>query len=274
MKLPIELDRPVVFFDLETTGLSVVRDRIVEMAAVKITPDGGQDERHRRFNPGMPIPPEATKVHGITDEDVADESPFRSRARSLADFLGTCDLAGFNIRRYDLPMLVAEFRRAGVSFEVGDRHLVDMQVIFHSKERRDLKAAAEFYLNRGHEDAHTALADIRTTVSVMDAQLNKYGDLPRDMRNLHAYCDEFAPYESEFDRWFSKAASGALVFRRGKHRGAPLDDVARTTPDYLDWMISLDDMDSQVRDAARAALGRHDPNQTALDLPKEPEPKP
>lgn len=274
MKLPFKLEQPVVFFDLETTGLSVVHDRIVEMAAVKITPEGGQDERVRRFNPGMPIPPEATKVHEITDEDVADKPPFRSRARSLADFLGTCDLAGFNIRRYDLPMLVAEFRRAGVPFEVGNRRLVDMQVIFHTKERRDLAAAAQFYLNRGHEDAHSALGDIRTTVSVLEAQLKKYADLPRSIDKLHAYCDEFAPYESEFDRWFSKTESEALVFRKGKHRGTPLDEVARTTPDYLEWMLGLDDLDLQVREAARAALGRHDPNQTVLDLPKEPEPNP
>ena len=271
MKLPFEIDRPVVFFDLETTGLSVVRDRIVEMAAVKVSPDGSQDERERRFNPEMPIPPEATEVHKITDEDVADEEPFRSRARSLAQFLGTCDLAGFNIRRYDLPLLMAEFRRAGVPFEVGDRRIVDMQVIFHSQERRDLSAAARFYLDRDHQDAHKALGDIRTTVAVMTAQLKRYPDLPSSIHGLHHYCDEYSPFESEFDRWFSKNAADALVFRKGKHRGALLDEVARTTPDYLEWMLGLDDLDSEVRAAVKAAFGRHDPNQAVLDLPKEPE---
>ncbi len=274
VKLPFELDRPIVFFDLETTGLSVVSDRIVEMAAVKVTPEGSQDERVRRFNPEMPIPPEATKVHKITDEDVADEPPFRSRAKSLAKFLGTCDLAGFNIRRYDLPLLMAEFRRAGVPFEVGDRRLVDVQIIFHREERRDLTAAAKFYLGSEHKDAHMALGDIRTTVAVLTAQLEKYEGLPRDINKLHGYCDEYAPFESEFDRWFSKAANGALVFRRGKHRGTPLDEVARITPDYLAWMIGLEDIDTEVLGAVKAAWGRHDPNQTALELPKEPEPTP
>lgn len=269
--LPFQPDRPVVFFDLETTGLSVARDRIVEMAAVKINPDGGQEERVRRFNPEMPIPPEATKVHKITDEDVADLKPFRARARSLASFLGDCDLAGFNIRRYDLRLLMAEFRRAGVPFEVGDRRIVDMQVIFHREEPRDLTGAARFYLDRDHEDAHSALGDIRTTVAVMTAQMKRYPDLPRSIHGLHHYCDEHTPFESEFDRWFSKSDSEALIFRRGKHRGTLLDEVARTTPDYLEWMMGLDDLDSEVRAAIRAALGRHDPNQTVLDLPRKPE---
>ena len=272
MNLPLRLDRPLVFFDLETTGTSAARDRIVEMAAVKIDDAGNRDVRVRRFNPGVPIPAEATDVHGIADADVAGEPPFASRARALAGYLGTCDLAGFNIRRYDLPMLMAEFRRAGVAFEVGDRRLLDMQIIFHRKEPRDLAAAARFYLGREPERAHSAEDDVRTTIAVMAAQLEKYADLPGSVQGLHAYCDEFAPFESEFARWFSKSpATGSLVFRRGKHRGTPLDEVAQTAPDYLEWMLRADDMDSEVRDAAMAALARHDPDQTTLALPKRPE---
>ena len=271
MKFPLHLDRPLVFFDLETTGTSPVRDRIVEMAAVKMKPDGGRDERLRRFHPGIPIPEEATRVHGISDEDVADKPPFASRAKSLAEYLGTCDLAGFNIRRFDLPLLLAEFRRAAVPFEVGDRRLVDVQAVFHREEPRDLAAAARFYLGREPVKAHSAKDDVRTSIDVMAAQLERYADLPRDVQELHAYCDEFAPFESEFARWFSKKATGALVFRRGKHRGVPLDEVAQTTPDYLEWMLGADDMDSEVRDAARAALARYDPNQTTLELPRRQE---
>lgn len=270
-KLPLELDRPLVFFDLETTGTNAVRDRIVEMAAVKIDENGEQDERVRRFNPGMPIPAEATAIHGISDADVAGEPPFASRAKSLAEFLGTCDLAGFNIRRYDLPMLMAEFRRANVPFDVGDRRLLDMQTIFHREEPRDLSAAAKFYLGREPERAHSAEDDVRTTIAVLAAQLKQYADLPGNVQELHAYCDEFAPFESEFARWFSKTPAGALVFRRGKHRGTPLDEVARVKPDYLEWMLGLADLDSEVRDAAAAAHARHDPNQMTLQLPTQPE---
>lgn len=267
----IELDRPLVFFDLETTGTSPVRDRIVEMAAVKVRPDGSRDERVRRFHPGMPIPEEATQVHGISDEDVAGEPPFASRAKSVAAFLGTCDLAGFNVRRFDLPMLLAEFRRAGVPFEVGDRRLVDVQTVFHREEPRDLTAAAKFYLGRAPEKAHSGEGDVRTTIDVMAAQLEMYAGLPRSIQGLHAYCDEFAPFESEFARWFSKTPSGALVFRRGKHSGTLLDEVAQTEPDYLDWILRADDMDSDVRDAARTARARFDPSQTKLTLPHQPE---
>ncbi len=269
MSLPFDLDRPLVFFDLETTGTNRVRDRIVEMAAVKVHPDGSRDERVRRFHPGIPIPEDATSVHGISDEDVANEPPFASRAKSLAEFLGTCDLAGFNIRRFDLPMLLAEFRRAAVLFEVGDRRLVDVQTVFHREEPRDLTAAAKFYLGRAPERAHSGEGDVRTTIAVMAAQLEKYDDLPRTVQGLHAYCDEFAPFESEFARWFSKTPAGVLVFRRGKHRGAPLDEVAQTAPDYLEWMLRADDMDSDVRDAATAALARFDPSQTRLALPQQ-----
>ena len=275
--LPFELDRPIVFFDLETTGRSAASDRIVELAAIKIGPDGDRDERVRRFNPEMPIPAEATEIHGIADEDVKDEPPFRSRAKSLAEFLGACDLGGFNIRRYDLPMLMAEFRRAAVPFEVGDRRLVDVQVIYHQQEPRNLTAAVKFYLNRDHGEAHRALEDASATLDVMIAQMERY-DLPRSIKGLHDLCNEYAPFESEFDRWFSKTLAsdasegGALVFRRGKHRGTPLDEVARDQPDYLEWMLRLEDLDAQVLDAARDALGRHDPNQTVLDLPKPSEP--
>ena len=254
MLLPSTLDRPLVFLDLETTGLSVSQDRIIELAIIKVMPQGDVLERVRRFNPGMPVPAEATAVHGITDEDLRDEAPFAQRARSLADLLDDCDLAGFNVRRFDLPLLVAEFRRAGLTFDLDGRRVLDVQAIFHREERRDLSAAARFYLGREHPEAHTALGDIRTSAAVLSAQLAHYEHLPKDVLGLHQYCDEYLPMESELERWFRSESDGARVFRRGKHRGRTLADVAAHEPDYLSWMLSAEDMDEEVLDAVRRAL--------------------
>jgi len=255
MHLPFELDRPLVFFDLETTGLNMKRDRVVELALIRVSPQGDVLERVRRFNPGIPIPPEATAVHGITDEDVADEAPFCARAKSLEDLLSDCDLAGFNIRRFDVQMLVEEFRRCDIRFDVQGRRIIDMQTIFHREEPRDLSAAARFYLEREHEEAHTALGDIRTSTAVLSAQLARYGHLPSDLDGLHAYCEEYAPLRSEVDRWFGPLEEGR-PFRRGKQKGRTLEEVARTEPDYLHWMLSADDMDEDVLAIVREALAR------------------
>ncbi|MDH3424900.1 MAG: exonuclease domain-containing protein [Gemmatimonadota bacterium] len=253
MKLPFELDRPLVFFDLETTGLDLKNDRIIELAFIKITPAGDVLERERRFNPGIPIPPEATAVHGISDADVADEVEFCRTARSLADMFDDCDLAGFNVRRFDIPMLLHEFHRCGVDFDMEGRFVVDMQNIFHREEPRDLSAAARFYLQRDHEEAHTALGDIRTSAGVLGAQLRRYPHVPRDLAGLHAYCEEYAPTRTELDRWFSPPEEGR-VFRRGKHKGRPLEEIAREAPDYLLWMVGADDMDDEVIAIVNEAL--------------------
>ncbi len=253
--LPVPLDRPLVFLDLETTGLRVAGDRIIELALIRVAPSGDVAEKVRRFNPGVPIPAEATAVHGISDEDVAHEPPFAARARSLARILDPCDLAGFNLRRFDLPMLLAEFQRAGVEFRVDERRIVDVQMIFHREEPRDLSAAVRFYLGRELEDAHSALADIRATMAVLGAQLERYPHLPRDLEALDAYCDEIRPFETELDRWFEQTGDDGYVFRRGKHRGTPLAAVAGAHPDYLEWMLGLDDLDETVKEVVRGALG-------------------
>ncbi|HET9949176.1 MAG TPA: exonuclease domain-containing protein, partial [Longimicrobiales bacterium] len=261
MQLPFALERPLVFFDLETTGLDLKNDRIIELAFIKVTPLGDVLERERRFNPGIPIPPEATAVHGIRDEDVAHELPFCRTAKSLAQILEDCDLAGFNIRRFDLSMLVQEFKRCGVEFSLEGRRVLDVQTIFHREEPRDLSAAARFYLGREHEDAHNALADIRTSAAVLGAQLQRYPHLPRDLGGLHTYCEEYAPLRSELDRWFGAGEEG-LVFRRGRHRGQRLAEVAREAPDYLRWMLGAEDMDEEVLRAVREALA-------AVEAPSE-----
>ena len=261
MKLPFKLDRPIAFIDVESTGLRPSRDRIVELAVLRLVPNGdGAEkdfERVRRFNPGIAIPPEAAKIHGITDDMVAAEAPFRARAKALAAALEPCDLGGFNIRSFDLPILIAEFERAGVPFDVRDRRLIDVKLIFHREEPRNLTAAMRFYLEREHEEAHTALGDTRATVEILAAQMGRYPNLPRNLDTLHAYCDEVGPFLTDFDRWFSKSSAG-LVFQRGKHAGTALDEVAATSPDYLEWMLRAEDMPKNVLDAAREALGRTD----------------
>lgn len=269
MKLPFALERPLVFFDLETTGLHLKNDRIVELALIKITPQGDVMERVRRFNPGIPIPPEATAVHGITDADVADEAPFCARARALWEMLDGCDLAGFNVRRFDLGMLVAEFARCGIRLEMEGRRVIDVQNIFHREEPRDLSAAARFYLGREHEEAHTALGDIRTSAAVLGAQLQRYAHLPQDLDGLHAYCEEFFPLRTEVDRWFGPAEEGR-VFRRGKHTGRPLAEVARTDPDYLQWMMRAEDMDEEVVRLVQEALAAASPTPEAGGPPPAP----
>jgi DNA polymerase-3 subunit epsilon len=253
MELPFTVDRPLVFFDLETTGLQTKTDRIVELALIKITPQGDVLERVRRFNPGIPIPAEATAVHHITDDDVAGEPPFCATARSLVELLDGCDLAGFNIRGFDIGMLLAEFARCGIEFDLTGRRIVDMQNIFHKEEPRDLSAAARFYLDREHEEAHTALGDIRTSAAVLGAQLERYPDLPRDLDGLHTYCEEFRPARTGAGQWFSTQGD-RRVFRRGKHSGSDLAEVAGSDRGYLEWMLRADDMNDEVLRIVREAL--------------------
>jgi len=253
MLLPIELDRPLIFFDVETTGLSTQEDRIIEMAILRVSPQGDVMERVRRFNPGIPIAPEASAVHGISDEDLADEAPFSARAKSLLDLMDPCDLGGFNIRRFDLPMLIAEFKRADLHFDHRTRRVIDMQGIFHREEPRDLSAAARFYLGREHQEAHTALGDIRTTAAVLAAQIERYPDLPRDMDGLHSYCDEVLPIRTAIEQWFNKEGA-ELIFRRGKHKGRTLAEISTREADYLEWMLGADDMDAEVLEVVREAL--------------------
>lgn len=255
--MPISLDRPIAFIDIESTGLRVGQDRIVELAVIRLSPseEGAEKdfESVRRFNPGVPIPPEASKVHGITDDKVAAEPPFKARAKSLAKLLEPCDLAGFNIRNFDLPMLLAEFERAKMPFAVKEKRLIDVKMIFHREEPRDLSAAVRFYLGQDHQEAHTALGDTQTTLEVLAAQMEHYPDLPRDLGKLHTYCDEVSPFRTQFDRWFVKMSDG-LVFKKGKHKDSALDEVATSHPDYLTWMLSLDDLSPAVKQVVQDAL--------------------
>lgn len=257
----LPLRRPLAFLDLETTGIAVERDRIVELALLVVHPNGREDENVFRVNPGMPIPLGASRVHGIYDRDVAGRPPFAALARTLDVLLTGCDLAGFNIVSYDLPLLEHEFRRCGLTFNRSGRALIDVMTLFHRKERlerRDLAAAVRHYCGREHVGAHSALADARATAEVLQRQLERYPDAPREVAALEAYCRQ-----AQSDRFVEpsgrlKRRGGVVVLGFGKHFGVPLETVAREDPDYLRWMLDAD-FSEAVKAEVRSALRRHAP---------------
>ncbi len=254
----LNLSRPIVFIDLETTGTSPASDRIVEIAILKIAPDGTENFRCKRVNPGMPIPPEATAVHGITDADVAGEPTFARYASSIREFLADCDIAGFGVARFDLKMLEAEFQRAGVEFSRGDRGVIDAMVIFHQKEPRNLAAAVGFYLGREFPEAHSSEDDARAALEVLEAQLERYHDLPRDVRALDELCNPKDPNWIDRDGKFSWVG-GAAVITFGKHKGKSLEDLAAAEPDYLEWLLGQD-FSPEVKQIVRDALSSKFPS--------------
>ncbi|HUI64325.1 MAG TPA: 3'-5' exonuclease [Bacteroidota bacterium] len=230
----IRLHRPLVFFDLETTGTDIAKDRIVQIAVLKLHPEGGEDTKSRLINPTMPIPEAATRIHHISDADVADAPRFADLAKSLADFFCGADIAGFNSNRFDLPILVEEFARCGVLFPEGDAKLIDVQTIYHKKEERTLGAAYRFYCNKSLEGAHNAEADVRATLEVFRQQLERYDDIGRSVEELHAYCNSDAIVD--YGRKLARNERGEIIYAFGKHKGKPvLED-----PGYAEWMLEED----------------------------------
>jgi DNA polymerase-3 subunit epsilon len=247
----LNLVRPLVVLDLETTGIDPKVDRIVEIGALKLSPGGARDHRARRLNPEIPIPPAATAIHGITNADVADCPRFPQVAVGLAAFLDGCDLAGFNIKRYDLKLLCAEFARTRTTFSVTGRAIVDALEIFHVKERRDLTAAMRLYCEREHAGAHGAGADVMATAEILDAMLARYSDLPREVGELDAAFrhPEAVDLEGRFRR-----QHGVVFLAFGKYRGRPVEEIAQEHPDYLEWMLRdnfLDDARAVAAEALR-----------------------
>ena len=236
--MKLNLRRPLVFFDLETTGVNILKDRIVEISIVKLMPDGSEIVKTRRVNPEMPIPAEATAVHHITDQDVASEPTFRQIAKSLAQLFVGCDIAGFNSNRFDIPLLDQEFQRANVDFDFGKAHFIDVQTIFHKKEPRTLVAAYRFYCGKNLEDAHSAAADTMATCEVLKAQLERYDDLPCDVEAL----SEFASQNRNVD------FVGRLIYddqkreviNFGKYKGRIAEEVLCTDPGYYNWIMQGD----------------------------------
>lgn len=250
----LNLRRPLAFVDLETTGTSPASDRIVEIAILKVQPDGTEDFRRKRANPGVPIPAEATTIHGITDADVADEPPFQAYARSLNDFMADCDIAGFNVAGFDLRMLEAEFRRAGVAFSREGRSVIDAMTIFHQKEPRDLAAAVRFYCGHEHPEAHSSEDDARAAAEVLQAQLERYEDLPRDVQALHELCNPVDPSWIDPDGKFRWAGEDAVI-AFGQHKGRTLRALAAAEPDYMSWMLGQDFSPEVMRIVSEALSG-------------------
>ena len=221
--MKLRLKRPLVFFDLEATGISTVADRIVQISVARYAPDVETDVRTRLINPEMPIPPESIEIHGITDADVADKPTFRQIAKSFFDYLDGCDLAGFNIIQFDIPLLIAEFARSGLAFSMAGRQVIDCYQIFRRMEPRTLEAALRFYCNEEHANAHDSEADVLATIKVLEGQLHKYPDLPKDVDQLN---ERFNPHQGKYIDWEGKLRweKGEAVLGFGKkdrHAAAP-----------------------------------------------------
>jgi DNA polymerase-3 subunit epsilon len=253
--LPLKLDRPLAVFDIESTGTNRKTDRIIELAVLKLTPDGKTEGHTFRVNPGMPIPAEATAIHGIRDEDVKDCPAFRDLAPRVAEVLKDCDLAGYNVLGFDIPVLAEEFARAGVPFEIEGRRVLDAQRIFHKKVPRDLPAALAFYCGEMHLDAHNAMADVQATLRVLQGEFNRYPELPRDLDALDAFCNPRDP------RWVDRTGkfrweNGEAVINFGRKQGQKLRDVARLESSFLQWMLKSDFPPDAIAIAQNALRGQ------------------
>jgi len=236
--LELKLKRPIVFLDLETTGINVSTDRIVEISLLKISPNGKEQWMTTRVNPEMPIPPKVIAIHGITDSDVADAPTFREIAKKLAIFLEGCDLAGYNSIKFDIPLLAEEFLRTDIDFNFRKRKYVDVQVIFHKKEQRTLAAAMQFYCKKEIENAHSAKADTAATYEVLKAQLDRYTDLENNIEKLA----DFSSYGNiaDFAGRIIIDENGVEVFNFGKHKGRSVEEVFKEEPSYYSWMMNGD----------------------------------
>lgn len=236
--MELKLKRPIVFLDLETTGLNVSSDRIVEISFLKISPNGKEQWMNARVNPEMPIPPKVTAIHGISDSDVADAPTFREISKNLAAFLEGCDLAGYNAIKFDIPVLAEEFLRTNNDFNFRKRRYVDVQVIFHKKEQRTLAAAYQFYCKKELKNAHSADADTLATYEVLKSQLERYADLENDIEKLA----DFSSFNNnaDFAGRIIMDENGVEIFNFGKHKGKPVEAVFQEEPSYYAWMMNGD----------------------------------
>ncbi len=234
----LNLTKPIVFFDLETTGINVSKDRIVEICVLKVMPDGTENIKTWRVNPTIPIPEHASKVHGIYDKDVANEPTFADLAKEISQFIGNSDLAGYNSNKFDVPLLVEEFLRADVDFDVKKRKLVDVQVVFFKKEPRTLSAAYKFYCQKDLENAHTAEADVLATYEVLKSQIDKYEDIKNDINQISKFSSQFKSVD--FAGMIIFNSKNEEVFNFGKHKGKSVAEVFRQEPGYYSWIMNAD----------------------------------
>ncbi len=247
----LNLKNPIIFLDLETTGINIASDRIVEIALIKVFPDGKEEEKCLRINPQMPIPERSTRIHGITDEDVKDAPTFPEVAKSIAQFIEGCDLGGFNSNRFDIPLLAEEFLRADIDIDLKKRKFIDVQSIYHKMEKRTLAAAFKFYCGQDLKNAHSALADTRATYEVMKAQLDRYQDTEIEdengkrmipVQNDINLLSEFSTYDRNVD-FMGRIVlddKGIEVFNFGKNKGRAVEDVLKEQPGYYNWIMKGD----------------------------------
>lgn len=236
--MKLSLKNPVIFFDLETTGINVANDRIVEISWLKVDLQGNEESSTMRINPTIPIPPESTNIHGITNDDIKDAPTFQEVAKSLTKEFEGCDLAGYNSNRFDIPLLAEEFLRADVEIDLMKRKFIDVQVIFMKMEQRTLEAAYKFYCNKILKDAHSAEADTLATYEILQAQLDRYDNLKNDM----SFLAEFSSQNNNVD------FAGRIVFNNdkvevfnfGKYKGTPVAEVLEKDPGYYGWMMQGD----------------------------------
>ena len=237
--MKLNLKNPIIFFDLETTGLDIAKDRIVELCYIRVEPNVNEEAKSMRINPEVHIPEEASKVHGIYDEDVKDCPTFKQIAKTLGQTFEGCDLAGYNSNKFDVPLLVEEFMRAGVEVDLSKRKLVDVQNIYHKLERRTLIAAYKYYCNKDLENAHSALADTQATYEVLQAQLDKY---PDDLQNDIQFLSDYSKMGNNIDfaGRFVYDDNGVEVVNFGKYKGKPVKEVLQKDPGYYGWIMQSD----------------------------------
>ncbi|WP_300729056.1 3'-5' exonuclease [uncultured Bacteroides sp.] len=237
--MKLNLKNPLVFFDLETTGTNINTDRIVEICYLKVYPNGNEESKTMRINPEMHIPESSSAIHGIYDADVADCPAFKDVAKDISKDIEGCDIAGFNSNRFDVPVLVEEFLRAGIDIDLTRRKFIDVQVIYHKLEQRTLSAAYKFYCGKNLEDAHTAEADTRATYEVLKAQLDRY---PEVLENDISFLSEYSTYSKNVD--FAGRIvyddKGVEIFNFGKYKGMPVAEVLQRDPGYYGWILNGD----------------------------------
>ena len=235
--MALQLTRPLVFIDLETTGTNIAIDRVIEIAIVKILPDRTRHVKHKLINPQMPIPKSSTDIHGITDEKVKDAPIFKEVANELKQFIDNADLSGYNSNRFDIPLLMEEFLRAGISIDMANRRMLDVQTIFHMMEKRTLAAAYKFYCEKELQDAHSAEADASATWEILEAQLERYAHLGQTLDTVLQFTGEekFVDFARRFIM-----DNDVEVFNFGKHKGRSVAQVLKAEPQYYDWMMKGD----------------------------------
>ena len=236
--MELKLTKPICFFDLETTGIDISKDRIVEIAIFKVFPNGNKESKTWLVNPTIPIPAETTAVHGITNKKVANEPTFAELASTIYNMIKDSDLAGFNSDRFDIPLLAEELLRAGVDFDMKNRVAVDIQTIFHKKEERTLSAAYKFYCGATLENAHSAEADTMATYEILKSQFDRYDDLPHDMKSLSEYTTR--KKTADFAGFIIIDKDGEEAFSFGKHKGVKVEKVLETEPGYFSWIQNAD----------------------------------